>query len=100
MGGAAIGLGNWVVESVNAKADSRIATLQKELDESNKRQELSTTRLELLSLMSHNPENVVEIEMLARHYFLELKGDFYMTEKYSGYARKYGADTSFVVYHN
>ena len=93
-------MGNWIVESVNARADTRIATLQKELDESNKQQEISILRLELIFMIKHNPQNVVEIEMLAKKYFTEYGANFYMTEVYSNYAREYGADTSFVVYHN
>ena len=100
VGGAAIGVGNWAVESVNARADTRIAALQKELDESNRQQEISILRLELIFMIKHNPQNVVEIEMLAKKYFTEYGANFYMTELYSNYAREYGADTSFVAYHN
>lgn len=90
-------MGNWAVDSVNARADARIAALQKELDESNRQQEISTLRLELMFMIKHNPQNVVEIEMLAKRYFVDYGANFYITEIYSNYAREYGADTSFVV---
>ena len=58
------------------------------------------TRNELLVMMKVDPNNVIGIERLAKYYFIDLKGDMYMTGMYSNWAKKYGGDTSFVVYHN
>lgn len=52
-----------------------------------------------MTLIQNTPHNVVEIERLAKTYFIDLKGDLYMTSVYSAWAKEYGGDTSFVVYH-
>jgi predicted PurR-regulated permease PerM len=80
--------------------DAHIADQTKELKKNIEDVQLSSTRNELLTMMQFDPDNVVGIERLAKHYFKELKGDLYMTGKYSSWAKKYGGDTSFVVYHD
>lgn len=94
--GAGVAAGNWVIDTVNAKADARISNLQQELDESNKRQELSMLRLELLSLMSHDPDNVVEIEKVGRKYFGE-GGDWYLTGLFSKWCNQHKCDSNIVL---
>lgn len=63
----------------------------------NLEQDLSLKRLELLNLISHTPENKVEIERVAKHYFVTLKGDWYATKVYSKWAEEHGGDISFVI---
>ena len=63
----------------------------------NMEQDLSLKRLELLNLISHTPENKVEIERVAKHYFVNLKGDWYATKVYSKWAEENGGDISFVI---
>lgn len=63
----------------------------------NMEQDLSLKRLELLNLIAHTPENKVEIERVAKHYFVTLKGDWYATKVYSKWAEEHGGDISFVI---
>lgn len=63
----------------------------------NMEQDLSLKRLELLNLISHTPENKVEIERVAKYYFVTLKGDWYATKVYSKWAEEHGGDISFVI---
>lgn len=95
--GALIGAGNWIVAEVNASTNARIDSLASELSESNLESQQAITRLELLTLMEYDPDNIVEIEKLAKKYFRELSGDAWMSGRYSRYAREHGLDTSFVT---
>ena len=58
--------------------------------------ERSLTRIELMLLIQHDPANTFEIEKVARHYFVDLGGNWYMAALYSDWAATYGGDTSFV----
>lgn len=97
--GALVAAGQWIVKEINASTNSRIDALEKTIDEKDLENKRAITRLELLSLIENDPSNVVEIEMVAKKYFLDYKGDTWATSVYSKYAKEYGADTSFVVYH-
>ncbi len=77
---------------------SQISDLKSESDAADKKLELSNTRLELTTLIAHTPENVIEIERVARYYFLDLGGDWYMSKIYSDWAKVYGGDLSFVTH--
>ena len=99
IGGTLIAAGNWIISEVSAQSNQRIDQLQSEVNAHQREQQLSVTRMELMILLEHDPDNVVEIEMLAKKYFIDLQGDFYMTNIYSSWAKDHGGDTSFVVYH-
>ena len=89
-----------VIEKVNKRIDSVETDLKKETDAiraENHQQDLSLKRLELMNLIRNCPENKVEIEKVARHYFTVLKGDWYASQIYSEWASKYGGDISFVI---
>lgn len=93
IGGAFFGGVNYIVARLDDHIQEQTTTLSSQLQEVR----LSTTRNELLSLMNGDPENVLEIERVAKRYFTEYNGDWYMSGLYSKYAAKYGADTSFVT---
>lgn len=96
IGGALVGAGNWIIKEVSATTNERIDALEAKIDGNQSKNELATTRVELIMLIEHDPNNVVEIEKVAKSYFSN-GGDWYMTSLYSQYAKEYGADTSFVV---
>lgn len=105
--GIVSGITGWVTAQLDTHFDAKIQTITQQIEELNnqsnaadKKLELSNTRLELTTLMTHNPKNVIEIERVAKYYFIELKGDWYMSQLYSDWAEKYGGDTSFVTHHN
>lgn len=93
IGGTFFGGVNYIVARLDDHIQEQTTTLSSQLQEVR----LSTTRNELLSLMNGDPENVLEIERVAKRYFTEYNGDWYMSGLYSKYAAKYGADTSFVT---
>lgn len=95
--GAGLAACNWAVEQVNAQSNQRIDQLQENMAASQREQELAITRIELMQLMQHDPENIVAIERTARHYFKDLGGDSWMSERYSRFAKENGLDASFVV---
>lgn len=103
--GIVAGVTNWVTAQIDEHLDgkfealtSEIAALRVESEQADKEQKLSITRLELTNLIAHNAENVVEIERVARYYFVDLGGDWYMSKIYSDWAREYGGDLSFVAH--
>lgn len=103
--GMVTGMAGWVVCQLDAHFDDKfeaitaqIETLDVKSDAADRKLELSNTRTELMTLISHSPENVIQIEMVARYYFLDLGGDWYMSGIYSEWAKKYGGDLSFVTH--
>lgn len=103
--GTVSGITGWVTTQLDNHLDSKVQTIIQQIetldnksDEADRKLELSNTRLELTTLIAHNPENVLEIEKVARYYFVDLGGDWYMSQIYSTWAREYGGDLTFVVH--
>lgn len=84
---AAVGIGTWGVTQVNAGTNAKIDALSNQLDDI----QLDTTRNQLLILMEHD-ENSEEVLKVAKFYFQELKGDWYMTSLFEKWANKHGVD--------
>lgn len=97
IGTALIGAGKWIVKEVNAATNSRVDVLEQKIDDNQKENKLAITRLELMSLIQNDPDNIVEIEKLGRYYFQELSGDRWMSSVYSNWCREYGGDPSIVI---
>lgn len=95
--GAITGVCSWVSSQFQNAVSSQISGFQQEMKDANQRQEQSLTRVELMVLMEHDPDNIVAIEKMARYYFQELNGDLYMTQRYSDWAKAHGGDTSIVI---
>lgn len=86
------------VEEMQTSIAEQVDNLRAESQAADNESKLSRTRLELTTLISHNPTNIVEIEKVARYYFIDLGGDWYMSQIYSDWAREYGGDTEFVTH--
>ena len=97
IGGALIGAGKWLLAEINASTNARIDALEEKIDENAEADELATTRLELMVLMEHDPDNTIEIEKLARHYFLDLKGNSYLTSVFSKWCAAHGLNCAEIV---
>lgn len=97
LGGALVATGNWIIAGVSAQSNQRIDQLQSEVNAHQKAQQLATTRVELMLLMEHDPTNKVEIERLARHYFVDLGGNAWMSSRFSRWCEEYGGDIGIVV---
>lgn len=95
--GAASGICAWVSNQFQNVISEQISAFQEETRAANARQEQSITRVELLTLMTQDPENKAAIEKMARYYFKTLDGDLWMTSKYSSWAREYGGDTTIII---
>lgn len=98
--------GGWIVSqldnSVSAHIETQTQAIQDEVqklsdkvENQDKETELQLTRLELMMLIETDPENIVGIERLAKHYFSPpLDGNSYMTSYYTKWAKLYGGDLS------
>ena len=95
--GAVAGACSWVSSQFAEAVSRQISGFQQEVELKDKKQEQSLTRLELIMLMEHDPENNAEIEKVAKRYFVELDGDWYMTGLYSQWAKAHGGDISFIT---
>lgn len=95
--GAIMGVCAWVSNQFANAVSEQIQDFRDEVKTSSDRQEQAVTRVELMMLMEHDPENVAAIEKMARYYFQELNGDLYLTSKYSDWAKAYGGDISIII---
>ena len=93
----------WIItqldNSVASRIEAQTATLQQEVQEIAKdreatarQQELQLTRLELMMLMETDPNNTVEIEKVAHHYFVDDQGNSYMSGLYNAWCHNYMGD--------
>lgn len=95
---ALVGAGHWIVKEVTAATNDRIDSLEAKIDDNQESTELSTTRLELMMLLDHDPDNVIEIEKLARKYFNPpLNGNTYMTSVISEWCQQHNIDCGTII---
>lgn len=97
IGGAVVGVGNWMTQQVSNVVAAEISDFRKEVKESDTAQNQAITRLELMSLIQNDPENIVAIEKMGRYYFGKLNGNQYMTSLFSKWAKEYGGDPNIVL---
>ena len=97
IGGALIAGGKWLLTEITASTNTRVSALEAKIDDNYAKDELATTRLELMVLMEHDPDNVIEIEKLAKHYFSDLNGNSYLTSVFSRWCREHGANCEIVL---
>lgn len=95
--GAITGALGWINGQLQNVIASQISDLKGTIQESDKQQNQQITRLELMELMNNQPTNVAEIEKVAKHYFQDLGGNWYMTGLYSKWCEEYGGDPSIAV---
>lgn len=65
--------------SANNKLDDKFKAIEQRLNE----QDLGIARVQLLTLMNDYPNRSDEIMKVARHYFKDLEGDWYMTDLFN-----------------
>ena len=95
---ALVGAGHWIVKEVTASTNDRIDALENKIDDHQETTELATTRLELMMLLDHDPNNIIEIEKLARKYFNPpLNGNTYMTSVISKWCEDHGIDCGTII---
>lgn len=96
--GALFGMYTWASTKFTNAIAAEIQEFKEEIIASNEAQDLAIMRIELLTLIKHDPENVVEIEILGKKYFSK-GGNSWMSKFYSEYAKEHNLDTSFIVNH-
>lgn len=80
----------WFEQKMTAHLDNRIDTLESTVTDIR----LDTVRLQLDGLMAHDSDNVESILSVAKVYFLDMDGDWYMTEKFKKWGREHDVDLS------
>lgn len=93
VGAAAVGIGTWCVTRINAETNAKIDEVSNKIDSI----ELNSTRNQLLTLISDYPDNEDEILKVAKYYFKDLKGDWYMTTLFTKWAEGRGLDVDTIV---
>lgn len=95
--------GGWLVHQVDNAVASRIEdqttelqqevkTLSVKMETNDKQSEIQLTRLELMMLMEHDPDNTVEIEKVAHHYFVDEGANSYISGLYNKWCHTHGGD--------
>lgn len=97
LGGVAIMIFGSMCDHVTQRVDEKIDGMEKRMIARDKEQETSLKRLELMTLIAEHPENKVEIEKVAKYYFIDLKGDWYATELFSKWATEHGVDVGCII---
>lgn len=107
--GVIVAGGGWLIHQVDnavaTRLESQTSAIQDEVQKlseaveaQDKEQEQRLMRLELMTLMDTDPDNVLGIEKLAKEYFSErINGNSYMTAYYTRWAKQYGGDLSVVL---
>lgn len=68
--------------------ENALARIEGEIKESKQ----DRCRMQLLNLMQHNPENIDTILMVAKKYFVDLKGNWYMDSMFIEWAGKHNVN--------
>lgn len=79
------------------KVSGQIDDLKSEMVSADEKTDRQITRLELMNLIQNQTTNKVEIEKVARHYFVDLGGDWYVSGIYSEWAEEYEGDITFIT---
>lgn len=98
IGGTLLAGGRWMVKEITAATNVRIDSLEQKMENNDKEQQLAIMRVELLTLIKHDPSNTLEIEKYARDYFSQ-GGDRYMTGIMSEYCLEYGLDCNDILFY-
>lgn len=95
--GALTGALSWVQTQFTNAVSAQISGFRDETREANRQHEETVTRVELIELMEHDPDNIAAIEKTAKYYFKDLGGNSYMLQKYSDWAKAYGGDITLII---
>lgn len=93
IGTACVGVGTWCVTQINASTNTKLDSISDQMTEL----KLDTTRNQLLTLMKNYPDNEEEIMKVAKYYFRDLNGDWYMTSLFIEWGEERGIDVTEIV---
>ena len=77
--GSVFGFIQYLISRKDNKSNNKVDELEKKIDSLAR----SSCRTEMLVMMNHYSDEVMEIMRLSRIYFDELHGDFYMTSLFA-----------------
>lgn len=81
---------NWFESKMTEHLDERIASVENTLNDIR----LDTTRLQLDNLINNDSDNIESILKVAKVYFIDMNGDWYMTEKFKKWGKDHDVDLS------
>lgn len=81
---------SWFETKMTEHLDSRIDTLENTVNDIRQ----DTIRLQLDNLINGDADNIESILTVARVYFIDMDGDWYMTEKFKRWGREHDVDLS------
>ncbi len=81
---------SWFEGKVTEHIDKRVSSMESTVNDIRQ----DTVRLQLDNLINNDSENIESILTVARQYFIEMKGDWYMTEKFKTWGREHNVDLS------
>ena len=93
IGTACVGVGTWCVTQINASTNAKLDSISDQMTEL----KLDTTRNQLLTLIKNYPDNEEEIMKVAKYYFKDLNGDWYMTSLLIEWGEEKGIDVTEIV---
>lgn len=93
IGTALVAVGAWCTSKINETTNQKLDDISSKLDTV----EASSTRTQLLTLLSSYPDNEEEILKVARYYFRDLNGDWYMTSLFTRWATAHNIDISDII---
>ena len=93
IGAALVAVGTWCTTQINASTNAKLDAISSQVTEL----KLDTTRSQLLTLMKNYPDNEEEIMKVAKYYFKDLNGDWYMTGLFIEWGEEKGIDVTGIV---
>lgn len=93
IGAALVAVGTWCTTQINASTNAKLDAISTQVTEL----KLDTTRNQLLTLMKSYPDNEEEIMKVAKFYFKDLDGDWYMTSLFIKWGEEKDIDISEIV---
>lgn len=80
----------WVQGKLSEQLDARFSSIETTVNDIRQ----DTVRLQLDNLINNDSDNVESILTVAKVYFIDMKGDWYMTEKFKKWGREHDVDLS------
>lgn len=81
---------SWFESKMTEYLDKRLSSVETTVNDIRQ----DTVRLQLDNLINNDSDNVESILTVARTYFIDMGGDWYMTEKFKQWGREHNVDLS------
>ena len=81
---------NWFEMKMTEHLDARISSVETTINDIRE----DTIRLQLDNLINNDADNIESILKVAKVYFIDMNGDWYMTEKFKKWGKDHDVDLS------